>query len=123
MNYSFFHNDGSVENGCIQEVTILLEIHPYFTEPWSYGRKGRSKLQNPLSISKSLYKPYKGGYLWVSYPQESLGCTQYPPENSTWQGFQRGGSRAVKHGIKWPLLDPWMPWQLHPGPPPEKMSF
>ncbi len=29
-----------VETGCFGKVTILLEIHPFFTEPWLYGRKG-----------------------------------------------------------------------------------
>ena len=32
--YSFSHNHGSVKNTYIWKVTILLEIHPFLTEPW-----------------------------------------------------------------------------------------
>ena len=45
MFYSLSHNHGSVENYPNLKVTILLEIHPFSTEPWSYGRVRVSRIQ------------------------------------------------------------------------------
>ena len=48
--YTFSHNHGSVSNGCIWKVTILLEIHPVFN--WTMIMGGR--VTSPRMTAKLL---------------------------------------------------------------------
>ena len=57
LYYSFFHNHGSVENGyTIWKVTILLEIHPFLTEPWLWEKGWNPEICPQLILTyKSLF--------------------------------------------------------------------
>ncbi len=46
------HNHGSVENCLYWKVAILLEIHPFFTEPWLWEVPG--SLQKKCSPTKTI---------------------------------------------------------------------
>ena len=58
----YFFSIREVENGCVWKVTILLEIHAFFTEPWLW-EEGYLATSTEFSPPSAWLKPWT---LWMS---------------------------------------------------------